>query len=332
MSIAAVAQLAGTSVATVSRVFNTPGIVNAQTRGKVLAAAHSLGYVPNSSARTLRTRHSQVLGVVLPTLTNPVFAECLQGIAEAARERGYAIVPTTTEYCHEAESAATARLLAAGVDGLVLVVSNPQTSQALQRLQREARPYVLAYNHTEAHACVAVDNVRAIQDVIARLARAGHRRIGMVTGQLLASDRAQQRYRGYSTGMQACGLPPLPVWELPFTAQGLEQLQQDLASGPTPTALVCSNDLLAIRALRAATLAGLRVPADMSVVGFDGIALGCDLTPSLASITQPNVDIGRRCVALLCDALAQAQPLTPAHSLCLPHGWRAGESCAGLDA
>ncbi len=331
MSITEVARRAGLSVATVSRVFNSPEVVNETTRSKVLGVAREVGYVANASARTLRTRHSKVLGVVLPTLTNPVFAECLQGIASQAALRGYAISPCTTEYDHGGEEDATARLLASGVDALVLVVSNPQDSAALARVRQAGKPYVLAYHHTPGHACVGVDNTGAVKALVQRLAAAGHRRIGMVTGQLQASDRAQQRCRGYALGMQAAGLAPLPVWEVPFAATAVQMLRQHLAEPAPPTAIVCSNDLLAIRTLRAAALAGLSVPADLSIVGFDGIAMGGDLTPSLASISQPNHDIGTACVTLLCDALAHKKTLGPQDSQCLPHGWRGGESCLGLD-
>lgn len=331
MSITEVARRAGLSVATVSRVFNSPEVVNAMTRSKVLRVAGEVGYVANASARTLRTRSSKVLGVVLPTLTNPVFAECLQGIASQAALRGYAISPCTTEYDHGGEEDAATRLLASGVDALVLVVSNPHDSAALARVRQSGKPYVLAYHHTPEHACVGVDNTGAVRDLVQRLAAAGHRRIGMVTGQLQASDRAQQRCQGYALGMQAAGLAPLPVWEVPFAATAVQMLRQHLAEPAPPTAIVCSNDLLAIRTIRAAALAGLSVPADLSIAGFDGIAIAGDLTPSLASISQPNHDIGTACVTLLCDALASKTPLGPQDSRCLPHGWRGGESCQGLD-
>lgn len=330
MSIAEVARQAGTSVATVSRVFNSPDVVSPQMRQKVLGIAQALGYVPNTSARTLRTRHSQVLGVVLPTLSNPVFAECLQGIAAQAQKRGYAILPATTEYCQAQEEAATERLLAGDVDGLVLVVADPENSKALARIERAGKPFVLAYNNTASHACVSVNNIEAVQTLIQRLAQAGHQRIALVTGQLPSSDRAQQRYKGYLSGMQAAGLPLQPIWEVSFSSRDLEALTSDLRGQQHPSAIVCSNDLLAIRTMRAAALAGLRIPEDICVVGFDGIDIARDLTPSLASITQPNPQIGSSCVQLLCDALAQKQPLTAEHSLQLPYGWRAGESCAGL--
>ncbi len=332
MSITEVARRAGLSVATVSRVFNSPEIVQSSTRSKVLEIAAEVGYVANASARTLRTRHSKVLGVVLPTLTNPVFAECLQGIASTAALSGYAISPCTTEYDPANEVQAVTTLLANGVDGLVLVVSNPADSAALMRVQHVAKPYVLAYHRTDEHACVGVDNVGAVQTLIGRLTQAGHTRIGMVTGQRWASDRAQQRCKGYLLGMQAAALAPLPIWEVPFAATAVHVLQQRLSEDAPPTALVCSNDLLAIRAIRAACLAGFCVPDDISVVGFDGIGMGADLTPSLASISQPNRQIGSACVDLLCEALAHKTLLTAKDSLDLPHGWSSGESCRNLTA
>jgi len=332
MNITEVARRAGLSVATVSRVFNTPEIVQADTRIKVLQIAAEVGYVANASARTLRTRQSNVLGVVLPTLVNPVFAECLQGIASAAARRGYAILPCTTEYAPELESEAVTRLLASGVEALILVVSNPETSPALARIRQAGKPFVLAYNQTPRHACVGVDNVTAVQSLVHRLTRAGHARIGMVTGQRQASDRAAQRCLGYVQGMHAAGLVPRPIWEVPFAATAVQLLQGHLAEPHPPSALVCSNDLLAIRAIRAASLTGFSVPGDLRIVGFDGIAIGEDITPSLASVSQPNDRIGSTCVDLVCAALADKTTLQPHHSVSLAYGWRAGESCPDLDA
>src|SRR3989344_3505765 len=142
MSILEVAREAGVSVATVSRVFNVPDKVAPATREHVENIARTPGYLPHASARTQRSR---VLGVVLPTLTNPVFAECLEGIAQAAVAGGYAISPFTTDYRLDQEDRAVNLLLAGNVDGMILVVSNPATSTALQRLPEVGLPYVLAY-------------------------------------------------------------------------------------------------------------------------------------------------------------------------------------------
>lgn len=328
MSIQAVAARAGVSVATVSRVFNFPDKVTPATRERVTRAARELDYLPNASARTLRTQRSRTLGVVLPTLLNPTFAECLQGIARAAVAGGYAILPLTTGYRLDEEERAVQLLQAGSVDGMILVVSNPSNSAALARLRDSGTPYVLAYNRHDDHPCVTVDGEAAVADAVARLVLLGHRRIAMVSGTLAASDRAQQRLRGYRRGMAEAGLEALPPIEVPFVESAVDALARVLRAGDRPTALVCSNDLLAIRSIRAAHLGGLAVPAELSVVGFDGIALGEDLTPALTTIEQPNSDIGRHGVELLIQAIAGGTAPTPAASLLLPHVFRDGESCA----
>lgn len=328
MSIQEVAEKAGVSSATVSRVFNLPEQVAPATRLRVQRIADQLGYVPNASARTLRTQRSRVVGVVLPTLLNPVFAECLDGIASAATAAGYAILPVITDYQLAHEDRAVNLLLAGNVDGMILVVSNPATSLALKRLKIVKLPYVLAYNRHAAHPCVSVDSETAVIELVAHLAHLGHSRIALVSGQLAASDRAQQRLRGFQKGMQAAGLHSAGVLEVPFVESAVLDIRNLLAKKLPPTALVCSNDLLAIRSIRAAYLAGLRVPHDLSVVGFDGIALGEDLTPMLSTITQPNAAIGRRAAALLMQALASGAALKPSASLTLACAFRSGESCA----
>ena len=330
MSIQSVAEKAGVSVATVSRVFNFPDKVTPATREHVERVASELGYLPNSSARTLRTQRSRVLGVVLPTLLNPVFAECLQGIAQAAVAGGYAIIPVTTGYRLDEEQRAVNLLLAGNVDGVILVVSNPATSAALDRLRGAGLPYVLVYNRHPDHPCISVDSESAVASAVARLVELGHRRIAMVGGTLAASDRAQQRWRGFLQGMAASGLEPPALVEVPFIETAVDELTRFLETAPRPTALVCSNDLLAIRCIRAAHLCGLQVPRDLSVIGFDGIALGEDLTPALSTMTQPNSDIGRHSVELLVQALAGGTVPNADASMVLPHAFRVGESCAPI--
>lgn len=326
-NIHAVAARAGVSAATVSRVFNFPDKVAPATRELVAQAAHELGYQPNASARTLRTQRSRVLGVVLPTLLNPAFAECLQGIALAAAANGYAILPEMTSYDEAQEQQAVAQLLAAGVDGMILVVSSPSDSAALARLRGTGLPYVLAYNAHPEHPCVSVDGEAAAAEAVARLVALGHSRIAMVSGTLTASDRAQQRYRGYLRGMAAAGLQAPALVEVPFVTTAVAALSRYLQAEPRPTALFCSNDLLAIRSIRAARLSGLDVPQDLAVVGFDGIGIGQDLTPALSTMAQPNHDIGRHGVELLVQAIADGSAPAAHNSLYLPYHFESGESC-----
>lgn len=338
-----VAKAAQVSVATVSRVINEPEKVGDKTLQRVQAAIQALGYEPNASARSLRSQRSRVIGVVLPTLLNPVFAECLKGIADTATRGGYAILPFFTEYHLERESQAVALLLASNVEGIVLVVSNPARSPALGRLSKTACPYVLAYNQHPEHPCVTVNGEQAMIELIGHLAKQGHRRIAMVSGHLHVSDRAQQRSRGYLKGMDRAGLAPMPLLEVPF----MDQTPDDrAASAPKksglhlacvarllrqtdrPTAVIGSNDLIAIRCLRTAQQIGLRVPQDISIIGFDGIGLGTELFPRPATIVQPNEEIGRHCIGLLLGAIARQQPVPAQESILLPYTFDPGESCA----
>jgi LacI family transcriptional regulator, repressor for deo operon, udp, cdd, tsx, nupC, and nupG len=332
MSIEAVAKQAGVSVATVSRAFNLPDQVAATTRERVHAIARELGYSANNSARTLRTQRSRVIGVVLPSLLNPVFAECLDGIAQAACSAGYAILPLMTQYEVAAEQQAVASLLASNVAGLVLVVSEPANSAGLAQLQARQTPYVLAYNQHPDHPCVGVDGETAVAQLVARLHSLGHTEIAMLSGHLSASDRARQRVSGYQRGMRALGLGAPRLLEVPFVETAVDEIAQFLSNANRPTAVICSNDLIAIRCLRAAWLCGLAVPEQLSVVGFDGIALGQDLAPMLSTLAQPNAEMGRLCLQMLTEALAAGQVPGPSQSITLPHGWHEGESCAAPPA
>ena len=265
MNIQIVAERAGVSVATVSRAFNFPDKVAPATRELVERVAKELGYLPNASARTLRTQRSRVLGVVLPTLLNPTFAECLQGIAEAAAAGGYAIIPVTTGYEVEEEQRSVHQLLAGNVDGMILVVSNPSSSVALQRLHGAAVPYVLAYNRHPAHPCVSVDSERASAEVVERLVRLGHRRIAMVSGTLAASDRSQQRYRGYLQGMADAGLDALPLLEVPFVETAVEAVRHYLEAAPPTRAKFSVNHLQATPYNGADHRHGQRVPQHLTL-------------------------------------------------------------------
>jgi len=332
VNIQEVARKSGVSVATVSRAFNAPHQVSVATRKKVLSMARALGYVPNASARTLRTSRSRVLGVLMPTLTNPVFAECLEGVAEAAHAAGYAILPMTTHYDAALETRCVGLMQGASVDGLLLVVSNPQTSQALRQLQRARKPYVLLYNRHPKHPCVSGDSETAVAEVVTRLVALGHRRLAMVSGPLSASDRAQQRYKGFLQGLKLAQIKGPCLLEVPFMESAVETVVAYLNSGNRPTALVCSNDLLALRCLRAAQLAGLSVPQDISIVGFDGIALGLDTMPMLTTIVQPNHEAGHLGVQWLVQSIERCKRPTPRESVMLAHQFRAGESCGQAPA
>jgi|AntAceMinimDraft_12_1070368.scaffolds.fasta_scaffold01681_10 DNA-binding LacI/PurR family transcriptional regulator len=328
VNILQIAQAAGVSPATVSRVFNQPDKVRARTRSTVLSIAKGRGYQPNSAAIALRTQRSKILGVMLPTFGNPVFAECLEGIADEAAKNGFGVMPMTSDYSNERETHIISRLMARGVDGMVLVVRNPNESKGLRLLKRQLVPFVLAYNQHPQHQCVGVDGQGEVAAAVERLYGIGHRRIAMVSGKLRASDRAQQRYQGYLLGMQSMRLTPTPLIQVDFIASDMQTLVTQLKQSPSkrPTALICSNDLLALRSIRAAHQCGLSVPTTLSVVGFDGIAIGRELSPMLTTVIQPNHDIGLQATALLLESLGKQPNDQKPVTLTLKCGYRLGET------
>jgi DNA-binding LacI/PurR family transcriptional regulator len=321
----AVAQLAGVSRATAARAFASPDVVRPATRDQVFAAARELGFRPNRLGRQLRLQSTNLIGVVVPNLLNPVFAEQFQAMERAARARGYNLLLATTDYSSERESEVVEELLRQRVDGLVLTVTDAERNHVLQSLTREDTPFVLAYHQTgnAQYSAVSVDNRAGMALATRFLLAAGHRRIAMVAGPAMQSDRARLRYAGYCDAMRESGARVRPVIEMPdHTCAAYAALQPALDGPDAPTALVCSNDLLAISLIAELRRHGCKVPEQLSVIGFDGIALGTQMHPTLCSVVQPIAELARTVIEQLVAQIAGAPPA----SHCLPCHIRPGES------
>ena len=325
-----VAQLAGVSVATVSRVVNSTCAVRRQTADAVFAAAKSLGFRPNLMGRNLRSTRTRTIGVMLPMLNHPVFAECLQGIETAAQDNNHVVAVSSSGYRPESEERSSEVLLQQRVDGLILTVADAACSPVLDKLDAEGIPYVLVFNQVAAgtnsstytRPSVCVDNLLAARDLVKYLIEIGHTDIHMVAGQFRQSDRSRQRFAGYRDAMNDAGLVWRAPLELPFnTADTRGELKDLLQAKNRPTALFCSNDQLAMTVLRDLYLLGLRVPEDVSVVGFDGVQVGQWMTPALTTMMQPTADIGRIAVDYLLRIIAGEKNSIPA---LLPHTLREG--------
>lgn len=337
-SIKDVATHAGISIATVSRAVNTPERVSAATLARVQEAMDALQYRPNALGRQLRAERTGLLGVVLPSLANPVFAECVQGIEDTASVTGQRVMLMTTAYDREREARAIETLLEQRVDGLILTVADAAANPHLDRLDAEGVPYVLVYNdtvgglnvgHVPTRCCVTVDNRAAARDAICALLAQGHRQIRMLTGTLAASDRAALRHHGYQEALEAAGIAPQPPVEIDFNADAMPPAElARLLAPPRPTAIFCSNDRLALLTIRALREMGLRVPEDVSVVGFDGLAMGQWLSPTLATVAQPHRQIG----ADAAQALARRIAGEVVPSITLPHRLLAGGTLARAPA
>lgn len=332
-----VALVAGVSVATVSRVLNGTGRVSGRTSESVLAITRQLGFRPNLLGRNLRSTRTRTIGVVLPSLNHPVFAECLQGIEAAAQANDHVIAISTTGYQVDSEERVSERLLQQRVDGLILTVADAAHSPVLDKLDAEGVPYVLVFNQTgkkqskhPERPSVSVDNFAAGRQVVEHLLALGHQSVHMLAGQFQQSDRSHQRFLGYQAAMRAAGLPWSPPLELPFnTSDTRAELQDLLNRRQPPTALFCSNDQLAMTVMRDLRGLGLRVPEDISLAGFDGVRVGEWMSPVLTTVVQPTAEIGRTAVELLLQLMAGERYLGPA---LLHHTLRLGGTSARCKA
>ena len=331
-TIAEVARQAGCSTATVSRVINRSGPTSAEVRDRVETAIGRLGFRPNAIGRSLKTQRTRTIGCIIPSLTNPVFASSVSGIESSASADGWSVLLAATDYKLEREGNVIETLLERDVEGLILTVADADRNRTLDMLDVERVPYVLAYNeprHTERPA-VTVDNALSTQQLTQLLIESGHRRIAYVAGRFATSDRSRRRHEGYLAALDGAGIAPLPVIEVDYMASDEAHrldLATRLADAGRPTALMCSNDLLAVSVISALRASGYRVPDDISVTGFDGIALGQMVSPTLATIDQRPYEIGRQAAHMLFQMIERGTWEDPRLRL-LDHELRPGESLA----
>jgi DNA-binding LacI/PurR family transcriptional regulator len=304
VSIRDVAKRADVSLATVSRVLNDTGLVREDTARLVLDAAADLGFRLNHVGRSLRATQTRNIGVMLPTIAHPVFAECLQALEDTAQAASYSLSIATTNYDPANEDRASEALLSRRVDGLILTVADATRSKLLEKLDREGMPYVLVYNQPSGKVKhrpnVAVDNRRAARDITEYLIACGHRRICMIAGAFRQSDRARQRARGFRDAITGADLEAFEPIEVDFVYADLHTpLGELIATTKRPTALFCSSDQLALRVMHALHALCVDVPHDISVVGFDGIEMGQWMQPSLCTVVQPTREIAAAAFDLL---------------------------------
>ena len=321
-----VAKLANVSVATVSRYVNGTHKVRGKTADRVKAAIEELGFRPNAVGRSLSTSTTKSIGMVIPSISNPVFSEAVSGVTETVRAAGYSLTLTTSSYEPEGEVEAISTLLENRVDGVILTVTNPETSKALDLLDKSSVPYTMIYNQpSEGRSTFTVDNVGAGRDVADELIRLGHQRLGMISGKFSASDRADARRVGFEAGAAATGLAAPVICEVDFDVQDisgvLEKMFQNMDKAPT--ALFCSNDILAISVIGGLRRMKVDVPGQVSVIGFDGISVGRHMYPTLATVAQPSKEMGRKAASHLLSRFSGGQDQETG---ILPHTFTLGES------
>jgi len=305
ITIREVAQRAGVSVATVSRVFNSTAPVSKATRRRVFEAASALRYVPNLAARSLITRRTHTLGIVIPDLHGEFFSEIMRGVDQVANQHGYHLLVSNSHSDRRAAEAAT-RNMRGRVDGLI-VMAPEMDGEFLAATVPDHIPVIMINSSADmtGRDSLRIDNFTGAYEMVEHLIAHGHTRIALLCGSHSNND-ARERARGYRSALTAAGLEVQPQLMIAgdFTeAAGFSGALKLLELAAPPTAVFAANDSMAIGALSALRSRGLRVPDDVAVAGFDDIPIAGYLTPTLTSVRVRISELGARACEQLLHAI-----------------------------
>ena len=301
-----VAELAEVSVSTVSHVLNGTRKVSEETRGGVLAAVEELGYRPNLLAKGLKTRRTFTIGLLISDIQNAFFTSLVRGVEDEALSRGYHLFLCNTDEDPGREDEYVTELAKKRVDGL-MVAPSARREDYVRRLRAEGVPFVFVDREVEGVEAdvVSVDNKTGMGLIAEHLVGLGHRRIGMISGPL---DKASgfERYTGLKEALDDLGAP-LEEGLVRFgdfrTTGGMEAARGLMGLPSPPTALVIANNQMTLGAMLAAKEAGLVIPKDISLVGFDDPEWAPLADPPLTALAQPTYEMGVRAAELLLDRI-----------------------------
>ncbi|HYD55253.1 MAG TPA: LacI family DNA-binding transcriptional regulator [Gemmatimonadaceae bacterium] len=313
VTIRQVAREAGVSVATVSRVLNASGPVSAETSRRIRDVAARLRYAPNEAARALTRSRTHTIGVLLPDIYGEFFSEVIRGIDQRTRREGYHLL-VSGSHDDPAEMEAALSAMRGRVDGLLLMFPDAAAQASLGDLAHDV-PFVLINGaaRQERASVVAMDNAGGARAVVRHLLALGHTRIATITGAPGNSDAAE-RLRGYREALRAARVERPAELEVAgdFTEDGGHlAMRRLLELSDRPTAVFAANDSMAIGALGAVREAGLVVPDDVAVVGFDDIPIARYVTPPLSSIRVAIDELGRLAAERLFEALEAGEDHRP---------------------
>ncbi len=311
LDIRDVASHAGVSIATVSRTINAVPTVDKELAARVWRSIAELNYFPNTQARALVSGKSRLLGLLISEITNPFFPELIQGFEEVATEHNYEILIGSTNYDTRRMEMCIRRMIERHVEGVAVMTFGIE-GPLLDELVSRNIPMVFvdaAITGTKA-AVLLVDYQQGFTEAVRHLHALGHTRIGFITGPM-AQRTCELRLQAYRHALELSGLDSPPEWIVEGNhslSGGMAAMEKLLKSRERPTAVLCSNDLSALGVLRSLASAGIAVPGEMSVVGFDDIDLTQFVYPPLTSIRMSRSDLARGAFSLLRAQVEGAEP------------------------
>jgi len=304
VTIAEVAAIAGVSPTTVSHVFSGKRLVSAATRERVLDVVQSLGYRPNNVARNLRTRQSKMIAVIVPDITNPFYGVLTRGLADAVEGADYGTYVCNTDGAVQREQRFIEDVLDRGVDGVVMGAVNVPADSVV-RLAEAGTPFVcmgrdVVHPHVDA---IWADDVAGAHDATTHLLAGEIDGVAMIDGPGDSGGRAE----GYRDALSEAGAEFRPEYVVhgDWTRQGGRAAMRELlALDSPPSAVFCANDLMAIGAMDAAREAGVRIPEDLRLAGYDDIEAATLVSPALTTVQNPSYDTGRTAGELLLSRMS----------------------------
>ncbi|MDQ0376009.1 LacI family DNA-binding transcriptional regulator [Amycolatopsis thermophila] len=331
-SLIDVARAAGVSTATAGRALGGYGQVSERTRERVLAAAAELGYRPNSLARSMVTGSTHTIGVVVTDVANPFFATALRGITDVTSPAGFEVLLANTGGQLASEQRAVTVMSEKRVDGMIVAAARPGEGAHLRHAMDAGVPVVLIDRQVSGVPdadSITVDNDHAAAEAVAHLVELGHRRIGVITeaGDQLARVRSGTRrrglfpsavrLRGYVSALRSAGLDvdeTLVASARYDRESAYDAMTRLLGLAHPPTAVLCTDNVLASGAYRAVQDRGLRMPAEVSLIGFDDEPWTTLVRPGLTIVEQPTYELGARAGRQLLDRIAATEgPRRPQH-------------------
>lgn len=316
-----VAREAGVSMATVSRVVNNNPNVKPQTRKKVFEAIEKLGYRPNAVARGLASKKTTTVGVVIPDISNQIFAEVARGIEDIATMYHYNIILSNADKKKEREIRVVNTLLEKQVDGL-LFMGGTITEDHINAFNTASVPIVLCATSGESKviASVDIDHEQAAYDAVKYVIDQGHTNIAMISGPLEDLTNGYARFQGYKRALEEANLPLreeyVRIGNYRYES-GLEVSQYFLELAERPTAIFTATDEMAIGTIHKIQDYGLNVPNDISVISVDNIRMASMVRPQLTTVAQPMYDIGAVSMRLLTKLMKKEE--VDDNQVILPH-------------
>ncbi|GIG90713.1 LacI family DNA-binding transcriptional regulator [Plantactinospora endophytica] len=298
------AQAAGISPSTASRALSGNGYVAAEVRARVIAAAEQIGYVPDGNARSLRSRTSRAVGVLISDIRNPFYANLAAGIEEQLRSAGYHVIVVNNDGQPEAEVEGARTFMAVRVSAAIIT---PVSNRAVRMLMNDGVAVVQADRMVDGATSdgVLVDNVQGAQEITGHLVGLGHTAIALLIDETDWTTGAG-RLAGYRAALRSAGLPMDPALVVPTRFQpeaARSAVNALLDRRPDVTALFAANNMLAEGAFQALRLRGLRVPEDLSLVAFDDVPWMSMVSPGITTVDQHTDQLGRTCAQLVVDRL-----------------------------